>query len=174
MGYRASCFGWVTLPVVDNYHAACCGWSRCEGNRKRAFFQPLRSSSATSCAGISSFSHESTRFVHAKAVLIRFPNLWLYMRTFGAQRKSVFLSVSASLFFVFLEGEHKIPWQSSKLHIYINPSSLNIFRILIWKLLKTIYDEYLQETSLSCVKIHHPFVSDPCCQCYSCDCNQAT
>jgi hypothetical protein len=33
-------------------------------------------------------------------------------------RKSVFLSVTASLFCVFLEGEHKIPWQSSKLHIY--------------------------------------------------------
>ena len=36
------------------------------------------------------------------------------------------------------------------------------------------HDEYLQETSLSCVKIHHTFVSDPCCRCYSCDCNQAT
>ena len=105
MGYRASCFGWVTLPVVDNYHAACCGWSRCEGNRKRAFFQPLRSSSATSCAGISSFSHESTRFVHAKAVLIRFPNLWLYIYENIRCTKEERLFISKRLFvFCFFRG----------------------------------------------------------------------
>jgi len=56
-------------------HTACCGWSRCEGNRKRVFFQPFRSSSELAALAFLHFSHESTRFGHAEGISVRFPNL---------------------------------------------------------------------------------------------------